>query len=84
MNRIPKTLSALIYLSAAAVGLVMAATTARAQNAGISVHDAWVREPLANSAETAAFVVVENGTASKLAIVGVSTDAASKAELHEM
>lgn len=62
----------------------LAATLLLAQEPAITVRDAWVRLPLASKNETAMYVVVENHTAQKRAIVGASSDSADKLELHEM
>jgi copper(I)-binding protein len=70
-------------LSLAGRSLIFAGSV-QPQSSSIAVHDAWVREPLANRNETAAFAVVENSSAELRSIVRVETNAAEKAELHEM
>ena len=69
---------------AAAVAVLMAASAARAQEAGVIARDGWVRRPAPSKKEAAMFVVVENHTAQKRKIVAVTTDASSVAEMHEM
>lgn len=58
--------------------------SAWAQSKDVSAHDAWVREPAASRNVTAMFVVLENSGGAERSVVSVSTDAAEKAELHEM
>lgn len=57
---------------------------ARAQEGGVVAREAWVPVPLPSNDGTALFVVLENHTASGRAVVAVSSDAANKAEMHEM
>lgn len=54
-----------------------------AQNASVTVRDAWMRVPGGGQNVAAMFMIVENHTNSPRAIVGVTTDVAEKAELHE-
>ena len=56
----------------------------RAQNADVVAHDAWVRLPAKSKMDAALFMVVENRTAQPKTIIGVSTDDASAAEMHQM
>ncbi|HUI82330.1 MAG TPA: copper chaperone PCu(A)C [Bryobacteraceae bacterium] len=73
--------------AAAFAGLVaalLAASAVPAQEAGVVARDAWVRKPAPSKHDAALFVVVENHTAQKRKIIGVTTDAASVAEMHEM
>lgn len=55
-----------------------------AQTGDVVAHDAWARMPLKASMDTAVYMVVENHTAQSRAIVSASTDAAARAELHQM
>ena len=55
-----------------------------AQNASVTVSDAWARVPAPSKSETALYMVVENRGSQPRAIVSVSSDAASKVEMHEM
>jgi hypothetical protein len=51
---------------------------------GVTVRDAWVREPAPNRDVTAAFAVVENQGPEARAIVIANAAQAEKVELHEM
>jgi copper(I)-binding protein len=51
---------------------------------GVSVRDAWVREPSPSRDVTAAFAVIENAGREARAIVSASAAQAEKVELHEM
>ncbi len=53
--------------------------------AGVTVDDAWVREPAAGQTNSAAYGVVTNGTDGEVTLVGASTDdvSAEAIELHE-
>lgn len=55
-----------------------------AQDAAVVAHDGWVRVPLPSKTETALFVVLENHSAERRAVVSASSDAAAKVEMHEM
>lgn len=55
-----------------------------AQAQGVTVHDAWVREPMGGRNVTGAFAIVENPTATPRSIVAASSDVSDKVELHEM
>lgn len=69
---------------AAAAGICLGTSGALAQSPALSVHDAWVREPMGGRGMTAAFAIVENtGTAAR-AIVSATADVAETVELHEM
>lgn len=57
---------------------------AHAQGGAVTIHDAWVREPMGNRNMTGAFAVVENPTDKALSIVAASSDISDKVELHEM
>ena len=56
----------------------------RAQEAAVVAHDGWVRVPLPSKTETALFVVLENHSAERRAVVSASSDAAQTVEMHEM
>lgn len=64
--------------------LLLAAGVVHAQPPTVTVHDAWVREPMGNRNMTGAFAVVENTGAAPRAIVAASADISDKVELHEM
>lgn len=66
-----------------AAGLLSVGTLA-AQDAAVTARDAWVRMPLPSKTETALYVVIENHSAQKRAIVAASSDAAAAVEMHEM
>lgn len=66
-----------------AAGLLLLTLGLGAQTANVTVRDAWVRVPGGGQNVGAMFMVVENHSASPRAIVGVTTDIAEKAELHE-
>jgi hypothetical protein len=55
-----------------------------AQTPDVIAHDAWARVPLPSKTETALYVVVENHSSQKRAIVSVSSDSAAAAEMHQM
>jgi copper(I)-binding protein len=55
-----------------------------AQNAAVEVHDAWARLPAPSKTETALYMVIENHTPEKRALVSASSDAAAKVEIHQM
>ncbi len=54
------------------------------QDAAVTARDAWARMPLPSKTETALYVVIENHSAQKRAIVGASSDVAAAVEMHEM
>lgn len=64
--------------------LMLGAAGVSAQTPALTVHDAWVREPMGNRNTTGAFAIVENASATPRAIVAVSADVSDKVELHEM
>ncbi|MGH9645785.1 MAG: copper chaperone PCu(A)C [Bryobacteraceae bacterium] len=66
-----------------AVGL-LSGVGLRAQDSGVIAHDGWVRVPLPSKTETALFVVLENHSKERRAVVSASSDAAEKVEMHEM
>jgi len=55
-----------------------------AQDAAVTARDAWVRMPLPSKTETALYVVLENHSPQKRAVVAASSDAAAAVEMHEM
>jgi copper(I)-binding protein len=55
-----------------------------AQDAAVTARDAWVRMPLPSKTETALYVVIENHSAQKRAIVGAYSEAAAAVEMHQM
>jgi copper(I)-binding protein len=55
-----------------------------AQTSDIIARNAWARVPLPSKTETALYVVVENHTSQRRAIVSVSSDSATAAEMHQM
>ena len=60
------------------------ATTLDAQDAAVTVRDAWVRVPAPSKMETALYMVIENHGPQKRALVSASSDAAAKVEMHQM
>lgn len=71
--------------SAFATALLLAGVAvAGAQTATVTVHDAWVREPMGGRNMTGAFAVVENRGPAPRSIVSASSDVSDKVELHEM
>jgi copper(I)-binding protein len=64
-------------------GLFCAATF-HAQASAVVVHDAWVRVPAPSKKETALYMVIENHSSQKRALVSASSDLAGKIELHQM
>ena len=72
--------SASVLLVAGVVG----SSPVRAQQTGVAARDAWVRVPAPSKDETAMYVILENHSAQRRAVVAVSSEAAAKAEMHEM
>ncbi len=69
-------------LAAVLCGAVTVSVTARSQQEGIAVSNAWARPPVTPTSPAAAyFVVTDHGPADRL--TGVSTPVAGRAELHE-
>lgn len=68
----------------AVAALALTASLAVAQTPAVTVHDAWVREPMGGRNMTGAFAVVENPGGTAKAIVAASSDISDKVELHEM
>lgn len=84
MTTLARRLKASAIAFAAGCGLFAATPLLGAEAASIIVQDPWVREPLGERKDTAAFAVVENRGSANRALVSASTDAAEKVELHEM
>jgi copper(I)-binding protein len=78
------TMAFALAVTALAGGVPLLRATLLAQGTGITVRDPWVREPLGDRRETAAFGVVSNPGTGARAIVGATSEAAGKVELHEM
>ena len=55
-----------------------------AQTADVIARDAWVRVPLPSKSETALYLVLENHSAQRRAVVSASSDSAAAAEMHQM
>jgi periplasmic copper chaperone A len=68
---------------ASALGLFLSGLL-YAQTSDIIARNAWARVPLPSKTEMALYVVVENHTSQRRAIVSVSCDSAAAAELHQM
>ena len=83
MNRNVFVLLAVCASSLAVASRLGPPSTVLAQGA-VTVRDAWVREPVGDRKDTAAFAVVENSGAATRAIVSATADVADKVELHEM
>jgi copper(I)-binding protein len=76
---------ALLVLACLAALSGVTAPAALAQSAGtVTVHDAWIRQPVGDRSQAAAFAVVENSGAAGRAIVSAIADVADTTELHEM
>lgn len=56
----------------------------RAQTTPVVAHEAWMREPMPNRAESAIFVVLENTSAQPRSLVSAATSIAERTELHNM
>jgi copper(I)-binding protein len=56
-----------------------------ADAAGVTVDDAWVRQPAAGQTNSAAYGVITNGTDGEVTLVGASTDSVpvDSIEIHE-
>ena len=55
-----------------------------AQAPDVIARDAWVRVPLPSKTETALYLVLENHSSQRRAVVSVSSDSATAAEMHQM
>ena len=64
--------------------LVLVALQAPAAAQDVIARDAWMRVPPPLKDETALYLVIENRRTKPIAVVGASSDAAEKLELHEM
>lgn len=74
-----------VLSSTLAAGLLLAGSSlAGAQTPAVTVHDAWVREPMGGRNVTGAFAIVENSGATPRSIVSATSDVSDKVELHEM
>lgn len=78
------SLRTVVTRTVAVPAIVLTAALAVAQTPAVTVHDAWVREPMGGRNMTGAFAVVENPGATAKAIVAASSDISDKVELHEM
>jgi periplasmic copper chaperone A len=78
-NRVPKQV-----VLALGFAVLMLSSSLSAQNAGVIARDAWARLPLKSKMDTALYMVVENHNAQSKVIVGVTTDDAASAEMHQM
>jgi periplasmic copper chaperone A len=56
----------------------------KAQAPDVIARDAWVRVPLPSKTETALYLVLENHSSQRRAVVSVSSDSATAAEMHQM
>ena len=65
-----------------ALALLIAAVTAQAQSAAVSVQDAWVRGTVAQQKASGAFMTLTSPVAGRL--VGASSPVAGVTEIHEM
>jgi copper(I)-binding protein len=83
MNRNVFVLLAVCVSALAVASRLGPSSTVQAQGA-VTVRDAWVREPVGDRKDTAAFAVVENNGATTRAIVSATADVSDKVELHEM
>lgn len=73
-----------ILSSTVAAGLLLAASSLAGAQTTVTVHDAWVREPMGGRNMTGAFAIVENSGATPRTVVAASSDVSDKVELHEM
>ena len=63
---------------------VVSCAVLAADNPNVIVHDAWVRVPAPSKTDTAAYMVIENKSASARSVISASSNDAAKVELHEM
>lgn len=68
---------------AAAAGLCLSIALF-AQSSDVIARNAWARVPLPSKMDAALYLVVENHTSQRRAIVSVSCDSAAAAEMHQM
>jgi periplasmic copper chaperone A len=66
-----------------ALGLLLAGAL-YAQTSDVIARNAWARVPLPSKMDAALYLVVENHTTQRRAIVSVSCDSATAAEMHQM
>lgn len=71
-----------VSLTLCAAGLC-SAVRLLAQDAAVVAHDAWVRLPQSTTATTL-YLVLENRSTERRAVVSASSDAAEKVEMYEM
>lgn len=69
---------------AIAFSALLFSSTLHAQSADVVAHDAWARLPPKSKTDTALYMMVENHSSQPKTIVGVTTDDAASAELHQM
>jgi copper(I)-binding protein len=82
-----RPLSRRLILGAALVAGVLIAGRAsplHAADASVIARDAWVRVPAPSKDETVLYVVLENHSAERRAVVAASSDLADRVEMHEM
>lgn len=72
-----------IFIMSFAAALFCAATF-HAQDSDFVVRDAWVRVPAPSKKETVVYMVIENHSSQKRALVSALSDVAGKIELHQM
>ena len=63
---------------------ILCAVSLSGQAPPIVVRDAWIRVPAPSKTETALYMIIENHSAEKRALVSASSDAAAKLEMHQM
>lgn len=71
------------FLIASILGLFVSGVLS-AQTSDVIARDGWARVPLPSKTETAVYVVVENHTSQRRAIVSATSDSAAAAEMHQM
>lgn len=62
----------------------VAAVPVAAQDQAVIARDAWVRAPAPSKDEAALYLVIENRSSERRAVVAASSEAAGKLEMHEM
>jgi periplasmic copper chaperone A len=67
----------------ALVGVLLALPLA-CQNSEVKARDAWVRVPSPSKAQTALYMVLENRGSRPISVIGASSPAADKVEMHQM
>jgi copper(I)-binding protein len=81
MSTSPRRLMILLIANAA---LVTFATTISTQEPAVVARDAWVRMPSKSKDEAAMYMVLENHGSDPRSVVGASSEAVQKIEMHEM